>query len=84
MPISYPKKNKSSLHSKFDMNEMVNKIMVMVLSAVAEIEHGSTVDKFKEGKLAWAPKGYSIGGSTPFGYDKVEEKLNPETELKEE
>ena len=54
MPISYPKKkNKASLHSKFDMNEMVNKIMVMVLSAVAEIEHGSTVDKFKEGKVAW-------------------------------
>ena len=48
------------------MNEMVNKIMVMVLSAVAEIEHGSTVDKFKEGKLAWAPKGYSIGGTAPL------------------
>ena len=76
MPIAYPKKKgKTSLHSKFDMNEMVNKIMVMVLSAVAEIEHGSTVDKFKEGKLAWAPKGYSIGGSAPFGYRKVEEKV---------
>jgi|TARA_R100000781_G_C4063170_1_gene121767 DNA invertase Pin-like site-specific DNA recombinase len=76
MPISYPKKkNKASLQSKFDMNEMVNKIMVMVLSAVAEIEHGSTVDKLKEGKLAWAPKGYSIGGTAPFGYDKEEEKI---------
>ena len=76
MPISYPrKKSKSSLHSKFDMNEMVNKIMVMVLSAVAEIEHGSTVDKFKEGKLAWAPKGYSVGGSAPYGFTKVEEKV---------
>jgi putative DNA-invertase from lambdoid prophage Rac len=83
MPISYPKKkNKSSLHSKFDMNEMVNKIMVMVLSAVAEIEHGSTVDKFKEGKLAWAPKGYSIGGSTPFGYEKVEEKVKSGNRIK--
>ena len=83
MPISYPKKkNKSSLHSKFDMNEMVNKIMVMVLSAVAEIEHGSTVDKFKEGKLAWAPKGYSIGGTAPFGYDKVEEKVKSGNRVK--
>ena len=76
MPIAYPKKKtKSSLRSKFDMNEMVNKIMVMVLSAVAEIEHGSTVDRLKEGKLVWADKGYSIGGRTPFGYKKVEEKV---------
>jgi DNA invertase Pin-like site-specific DNA recombinase len=83
MPISYPKKkNKASLHSKFDMNEMVNKIMVMVLSAVAEIEHGSTVDKLKEGKLAWAPKGYSVGGSAPFGYKKVEEKVKTGKRLK--
>ena len=83
VPIAYPKKkNKTSLHSKFDMNEMVNKIMVMVLSAVAEIEHGSTVDKFKEGKLAWAPKGYSIGGSAPFGYRKVEEKVRTGNRVK--
>jgi DNA invertase Pin-like site-specific DNA recombinase len=73
VPIAYPKKKcKASLHSKFDMNEMVNKIMVMVLSAVAEIEHGSVVDKLKEGKLAWAPKGYAVGGSAPFGYRRVE------------
>ena len=49
MPVVYPKaKDCGGLRSKFDMNEMVNKIMLMVLSAVAEIEHGSTVDKFKE------------------------------------
>ena len=83
MPISYPKKkNKASLHSKFDMNEMVNKIMVMVLSAVAEIEHGSTVDKLKEGKLAWAPKGYSVGGSVPYGFTKVEEKVKSGNRVK--
>ena len=83
MPISYPrKKGKTSLHSKFDMNEMVNKIMVMVLSAVAEIEHGSTVDKFKEGKLAWAPKGYSVGGSAPYGFRKVEEKVKSGNRVK--
>ena len=76
MPIVYPRKKKSkSLHSKFDMNEMANKIMVMVLSAVAEIEHGSTVDRLKEGKLVWAAKGYSIGGRAPFGYRKQEEKV---------
>ena len=83
VPIAYPKKkNKTSLHSKFDMNEMVNKIMVMVLSAVAEIEHGSVVDKLKEGKLAWAPKGYAVGGSAPFGYRGVEEKVKTGKRLK--
>ena len=83
VPIAYPKKKcKASLHSKFDMNEMVNKIMVMVLSAVAEIEHGSVVDKLKEGKLAWAPKGYAVGGSAPFGYKRVEEKVKTGKRLK--
>ena len=64
------------------MNEMVNKIMLMVLSAVAEIEHGSTVDKFKEGKIAWAEKGYSIGGAVPFGYEGIEEKVKSGNRLK--
>ena len=39
----------------------------------AEIEHGSTVDRLKEGKLVWAAKGYSIGGRVPFGYKKEED-----------
>ena len=83
VPIVYPKvKDATGLRSKFDMNEMVNKIMLMVLSAVAEIEHGSTVDKFKEGKIAWAEKGYSIGGAVPFGYEGVEEKVKSGNRLK--
>ena len=83
VPVVYPKtKDNGGLRSKFDMNEMVNKIMLMVLSAVAEIEHGSTVDKFKEGKIAWAERGYAIGGSVPFGYEGVEEKVKTGNRLK--
>ena len=83
VPVVYPKSKKGNgLRSKFDMNEMVNKIMLMVLSAVSEIEYGSTVDKFKEGKIAWAERGYAIGGSVPFGYEGVEEKVKTGSRLK--
>jgi len=83
MPIAYPKpKNSKSLHNKFDMNEMVNKIMLMVLSAVAEIEHGNTKQKFAEGKLHWAEKGYAVGGSAPFGFLKQEEKFKEGNRIK--
>ena len=83
MPVVYPKtKDGGGLRSKFDMNEMVNKIMLMVLSAVAEIERGTTVDKLKEGKIAWAEKGYGIGGEAPFGYEGIEEKVKTGKRLK--
>lgn len=83
MPIAYPKRNKkNTLHDKFDMNEMVNKIMLMVLSAVAEIEHGGTKKKFAEGKLHWAEKGYAVGGSAPYGYVKEEVKFKEGKRLK--
>jgi len=75
IPIAYPKQDKEKgLHARFDMNEMANKIMLMVLSAVSEIEHGNIKDRFNDGKLDWASKSYAVGGSVPFGYQKVEEK----------
>ena len=50
--------------------------MVMVLSATAEIEHGTIMDRLGDGKVDWAEKGYSIGGNgRPFGYEKVEERF---------
>ena len=71
VPIVYPKsKDESGLRSKFDMNEMANRIMLMVLSAVSEIEHGNIKDRFADGKMDWASKGHSIGGAAPFGFDK--------------
>jgi site-specific DNA recombinase len=75
MPIVYPKPaSEKGLRSRFDMAEMANKIMLMVLSAVAEIEHSTIKDRFGDGKIDWASRGYSIGGSVPFGYRKVREK----------
>jgi DNA invertase Pin-like site-specific DNA recombinase len=63
------------LESKYDMNSLVNQIMLMVLSAVAEMEFENTKKKFAEGKIAWAQRGYSIGGSAPFGFCFKEERL---------
>jgi putative DNA-invertase from lambdoid prophage Rac len=62
MPIVYPKQDgKTGLKSRFDMSEMANKIMLMVLSAVAEIEHATIKDRFGDGKVDWASRGYGIG-----------------------
>ena len=75
VPIVYPKaEGAKGLRSKFDMNEMANQIMLMVLSAVAEIEHSTIKDRFGDGKVDWASRGYFIGGTEPYGYSKVKEK----------
>ena len=72
MPIVYPGAGQSKgLESKFDMNSMTNQIMMMVLSAVAEIERATIKDRFAAGKLDWASRGYAIGGSAPYGYKHV-------------
>jgi DNA invertase Pin-like site-specific DNA recombinase len=61
------------------MNSMANQIMLMVLSAVAEIEHATIKDRFAAGKLDWASRGYAIGGSAPYGFKHVEEKRGSKT-----
>jgi DNA invertase Pin-like site-specific DNA recombinase len=74
VPICYPKPADSKgLRTRFDMNDMANKIMLMVLSAVAEIEYATIKDRFAEGKCDWAGRGYHIGGSAPYGFKIVEE-----------
>jgi|TARA_R110002012_G_scaffold321527_1_gene549681 putative DNA-invertase from lambdoid prophage Rac len=74
MPIVYPKaEKKKGLRSKFDMNEMANQIMLMVLSAVSEIEHATIKDRFGDGKVDWAERGYFIGGKPPYGFRGVTE-----------
>tara|TARA_R110002051_G_scaffold62548_4_gene114199 strand:- start:311 stop:1102 length:792 start_codon:yes stop_codon:yes gene_type:complete len=80
VPIVYPKsEGATGLRSKFDMNEMANQIMLMVLSAVAEIEHSTIKDRFGDGKIDWASRGYFIGGSAPYGYEKVQERHGNKT-----
>jgi putative DNA-invertase from lambdoid prophage Rac len=80
VPIVYPKsEGATGLRSKFDMNEMANQIMLMVLSAVAEIEHSTIKDRFGDGKIDWASRGYFIGGSAPYGYEKIQERHGNKT-----
>lgn len=75
VPIVYPRETSGKgLRSKFDMNQMTNQIMLMVLSAVAELEHGIIKDRFADGKVDWASRGFSIGGSVPYGFQKVRER----------
>jgi DNA invertase Pin-like site-specific DNA recombinase len=75
MPVVHKKRPKvHGLDQRFDMNDMVNKIMLMVLSAVAEIEHANIRDRFGDGKIDWASRGYYIGGGVPYGWRPVEEK----------
>ena len=75
VPIVYPRENSGKgLRSKFDMNQMTNQIMLMVLSAVAELKHGIIKDRFADGKVDWANRGFSIGGSVPYGFQKVRER----------
>ena len=80
MPIVYPKfEDEKGLKSRFDMSDMANKIMLMVLSAVAEIEHANIKDRFGEGKVDWAARGFFIGGSPPFGYTLEPVKIGNKT-----
>jgi site-specific DNA recombinase len=80
MPIVYPKfADEKGLKSRFDMSDMANKIMLMVLSAVAEIEHANIKDRFGEGKVDWAARGFFIGGSVPFGYIAEPVKIGNKT-----
>ena len=76
VPVVYPKPtSEAGLKARFDMGDMANKIMLMVLSAVAEMEFENTKKKFAEGKISWAQRGYAIGGSAPFGFRFEEEKM---------
>ena len=83
VPICYPKaKDDKGLRNRFDMNDMANKIMLMVLSAVAEIERATVKDRLAEGKLDWAGRGYFIGGTAPYGFDIVAEQHGNKTRKK--
>jgi len=83
IPIVYPKQQQErGLRSRFDMAEMTNKIMLVVLSAVADVEHASTIGKLADGKVDWASRGYFIGGVAPFGYRTQKERVGKTTRQK--
>ena len=76
VPVVYPKpSSEAGLKARFDMGDMANKIMLMVLSAVAEIEHGMIKDRLGDGKIEWAERGYAIGGSIPFGFKAEKQRV---------
>ena len=82
IPVALPKdKNKTGLNMKLDMIRMSNQMLVNNLAMFAEFEREQIMSRLYGGKIAYAERGYSIGGHTPFGYRKVQEgkhtKLEP-------
>ena len=82
VPVALPKdKTKTGLNMKLDMVRWSNQMLVTLLAMVAEYEREQIMERLYGGKIAYAERGYSIGGHTPFGYRKVQEgkhiKLEP-------
>ena len=71
IPVVLPKeKEKTGLEAKLDMTRIANQQLVTCMAQFAEIERQMITSRLNGGKIAWAEKGYSIGGKTPFGYKK--------------
>jgi site-specific DNA recombinase len=70
-PVVLPRDQESKgLEAKLDMNRINNRNLVSQLAQFAEFEREMLKQRFASGKIAWAGKGYSIGGHVPFGYKK--------------
>ena len=71
IPVILPKDQESTgLEAKLDMARINNRNLVATLAQFAEFERDMIKSRFAIGKIAWAEKGYSIGGHVPFGYKK--------------
>ena len=70
-PVVLPKeKQQTGLAAKMDMVRINNRQLVATLAQFAEFEREMIKSRLSGGKIAWAEKGYSIGGHVPFGYAK--------------
>ena len=70
-PVVLPKSQKSKgLEAKLDMVRINNRNLIANLAQFAEMEAEMIKSRLAGGKIAWAEKGYSIGGHVPFGYKK--------------
>lgn len=70
-PVVLPKdKQETGLAAKMDMVRINNRQLVATLAQFAEFEREMIKTRLSGGKIAWAEKGYSIGGHVPFGYRK--------------
>jgi|TARA_X000001388_G_scaffold71514_1_gene61333 DNA invertase Pin-like site-specific DNA recombinase len=71
IPVVLPKEKESTgLAAKLDMSRINNRNLVATLAQFAEFERDMIRSRLSAGKIAWAEKGYSIGGHVPFGYKK--------------
>ena len=71
IPVVLPQEQEAQgLAAKLDMVRINNRNLVATLAQFAEFERDMIKSRLSAGKIAWAEKGYSIGGHVPFGYKK--------------
>ena len=71
MPVVMPKDpTETGLKTKFNMAKRMNEMIIAMMANFAEMEAEMIRERLSSGKIAYAEKGYSIGGHTPFGYTK--------------
>lgn len=76
MPVVMPKNPEEvGLKKKFNMARQMSEMVISMMASFAEMEKEMILERTSSGKIAWAEKGYSIGGEAPFGYTKEYEEI---------
>jgi DNA invertase Pin-like site-specific DNA recombinase len=76
MPVVMPKNPEEvGLKKKFNMARQMSEMVISMMASFAEMEKEMILERTSTGKIAWAEKGYSIGGEAPFGYTKEYEEI---------
>jgi site-specific DNA recombinase len=71
IPVVLPKqKEQTGLAAKMDMTRIANQQLITNMAMFAQLDRDQVMNRLNGGKIAFAEKGYSIGGKTPFGYEK--------------
>ena len=83
MPVVMPRDPEATgLKSKFNMVRRMNEMIISMMANFAEMEKEMIMERTALGKMAFAEKGYSIGGHTPFGYTKEYDESGPRRHTK--
>ena len=76
MPVVMPKDpDEVGLKKKFNMARQMSEMVISMMASFAEMEKEMILERTSNGKMAWAEKGYSIGGEAPFGFSKEYEEI---------
>ena len=76
MPVVMPKNPEEvGLKKKFNMARQMSEMVISMMASFAEMEKEMILERTSNGKMAWAEKGYSIGGDAPFGFTKEYEEV---------